>query len=83
MWTGRGVFTKFLMIEKTLLLALGEQLPAGGAGVVLLLVQPQAVVPEDVLVELDLMEETSATPDVDTFEFVRLLFMRLMSFGRN
>ena len=53
------VFTKFLMIKKAFFLVPSEKLTTGGTGVVLFLVQPEAVVPEDVFIELSLLEETS------------------------
>ena len=65
-------FGKPHMILKTLLLLLSEQLGARGAGVVLLLVEPQAVVPEDVFIFVNLAEEASFATLEDTFKLVQL-----------
>ena len=54
------------MIKKAFLLVPSEKLTTGGAGVVLFLVQLEAVVPEHVLIELYLLEETSSAVIEDT-----------------
>ena len=66
------VFTKFLMIKKAFFLVPSEKLTTGGTGVVLFLVQPEAVVPEDVFIFVNLAEEASFATLEDAFKLVQL-----------